>query len=380
MKIIHVEDYFDPTAGYQINELLKVKSTDEEVYLISSYDMTPFHKNYDIEQDRIFEARYGVKIIRLEAKFKVASRMWIRGLNKKIKEINPDLVYMHGIGDFKDLQLWLPKKKYKIVRDCHMSWVASKNRFAKLYYKFYKLFFASLINSTDKYTKVFALGVEEQEYLKALGIKDQKIDYLYHGYNDEIMYYDENERKDIRKYYGFEENDIVISYIGKFDFAKQPDLIIDIVNKLDEEVLKNKSIKLLFIGAKNDEYMKIFNEKLTTLNSKIKYYIDESKPFEELRKYFSASDICIFPKETTLSSIHAQICGCDVIMEKHKSNIERVIKKENLFVINNIIDAKKILIRIIKNREFLKNKNVVNSYVLSSREYKKQTKKIKEII
>ena len=22
MKIIHVEDYFDPTAGYQINELL----------------------------------------------------------------------------------------------------------------------------------------------------------------------------------------------------------------------------------------------------------------------------------------------------------------------------------------------------------------------
>ena len=46
MKIVHVEDYFDPTAGYQINELLYAgKDLKDEVYLVTFTDMTPFHKN-----------------------------------------------------------------------------------------------------------------------------------------------------------------------------------------------------------------------------------------------------------------------------------------------------------------------------------------------
>lgn len=380
MKIVHVEDYFDPTAGYQVNELLRInQKIKDEVYIVTSNDMTPFHKNLDKRKDKIFEKNFNVKVIRLEGGLKISSRLFLKGLWKQIDDINPDLVFLHGIGDFKDLILFKKKKRYIIVRDCHMSWVASKNKFAKIYYKFFKIVFSRIINNSNKYKKIYALGCEEYEYLKAIGISDKKIDYLYHGYNDEVMYYDEKERERIRNLYKLRKDDIVISYIGKFNRYKRPDLIIDIINKLDLDELMINKIKLLFIGSKEREFEVIFNKKLDMLEKKIDIIIEDSKPFNELKNYFSASDICIFPKETTLSSIHAQVCGCPVIMEEHDSNKERVIIQENLYKIDDINAATLILKRIIDDKGYEKIENLQRIKSLEVIEYKKQFKKILEI-
>lgn len=374
MKIVHVEDYFDPTAGYQINELLNAsKKFNDQVYLITSNCMKPFHKKLDIDKDREFEKKTGVKIIRLEPKFIIASRVFMKGLYKIINDINPDVVFFHGIGDFKDLLLWKRKQKYKIIRDCHMSWVASQNRFRKLYYKLFKIFFSSIINKTDKYQAIYALGDEEYEYLKALGISDNKIDYLCHGYNDEIMYYDKHSREEIRNKYSIDKDDIVISYIGKFNEYKRPDLIFNIVNQLDNLNVDCKNLKLLFIGPKQKEYMNIFNENMKYKNQNIECIIDDAKPFYELRKYYAASDICIFPKECTLSAIHAQVCGSYVIMEKYKSNIERVIDNTHLYEIDNIKEASEILRNLINTNKW-KTRVSICGTKLEQREYKKQVK------
>lgn len=379
LKIVHVEDYFDPSAGYQINELLYAgKDLKDEIYLVTSTDMTPFHKKVDISLDRKFERLTGVKIYRLKPVLKISTRLLLKNFRKTIRQINPDVVFMHGIGDFKDLQLWGKKPPYKVIRDCHMSWVASRNKFRYLYYFFFKYFFASIINRTNKYEIIFALGKEEYEYLKRLGIKDDKIDYLPHGYNNSIMYYDESERNDIRKTYKFGEDDIIISYIGKFNDFKRPDLILDIMDKFDKDYIDKKSLKLLFIGPKDPEYMKKFDKKLSNIKNKIHVIIDNAKPFSELRKYFSASDICIFPKETTLSSIHAQVCGCQVIMENHKSNRERVVNNDNLFEIDNLEQAAQILRRIIDNEEFKNKQDQV--LALKDREYHNQIEKLRSIV
>lgn len=376
MRIVHVEDYFDPTAGYQINELLIAsKDFDDEVYLITSRDMSPFHKEVDIKKDQEFEQKTNVKIIRLDAIFKLSSRLILKGLKKVIEELHPDVVYMHGIADFKDLQLWGKKKNYKIIRDCHMSWVASKNKLRHVFFAAYRLFFASIINRTNKYDVIYALGEEECEYLKNLGIRDNKIDYLPHGYNGSIMYYDEVERNRIREQYGFHSNEIVIAYIGKFNYSKRPDLIADIINCIDEQYITSNKLRLLFIGPQDKNYMGFFNNKLDSIKNKVRFVIDNSKPFEELRMYYSASDICIFPKETTLSSIHAQVCGCPVIMEDHKSNRERVIKQDNLFQSDNFNQAADMLKRTVSNHEYQKSNH---EHRLSHREYRNQIEKLKK--
>ncbi|MGP6140224.1 glycosyltransferase family 4 protein [Jeotgalibaca sp. A127] len=381
MIIVHVEDYFDPTAGYQINELLIAgKEFNDEVYLITSKDMSPFHKNISRDADRDFEVKTGVKVIRLESYFKVSSRILLKKLFKIIDKINPDVVYMHGIGDFKDLILFRKKRKYSIIRDCHMSWVASQNKFRVLYYKLFKIFFATIINRTEKYNKIFALGDEEYQYLIALGISPKKIDFLKHGYNENVMFLDEMSREKIRQHYEYKGKDIVVAYIGKFDDFKRPDILFDIVNCLDENLIDKHQIKLLFIGPKDTKYMdEIFNPKMDKIKSKINITIDSSKSFSELRMYYSASDICIFPKETSLSSIHAQVCGCPVIMEDHSSNRERVINNNNLFSLNNTASAAKILTRIIEESEYKKDNNFHIYESLSDREYKNQIAKLRTL-
>ena len=380
MRIVHVEDYFDPSAGYQINELLLAsRNFKDEVFLITSNDMTPFHKNVNFDSDRKFEKENNVKIIRLDSAFRLSSRLILKGLWKTLSNLHPDLVFMHGIGDFKDLILFRAKRKHEIVRDCHMSWVASQNRFRMLYYTLFRKIFAPIINNTDKYAKIFALGDEEYQYLTNLGISQSKIDYLRHGYNDAIMYYDHAARASIRKEYGFEDSDVVISYIGKFNKSKCPDIVFDIIDNIDKSVIDEFKLKLLFIGPKENQYMQnTFGAKLKQMEDKIKIIVDSSKPFNELRKYYSASDICIFPKETSLSSIHAQICGCPVIMENHVSNNERVVKKDNLFEVNNLNQATDILKRIIERKEYLKKDDTPNLF--NDREYKNQVEKLRKLI
>ncbi len=375
MKIVHVEDYFDPTAGYQINELLNVsKNFNNEVFLITSDCMKPFHKSIDHEKDKEYELITGVKIIRLKASIIISSRVKLKNLYKTIDNIDPDIVFFHGIGDFKDLLLWKKKKKYMIIRDCHMSWVASQNKFRKIYYKLFKIFFSSKINGTDKYHKIYALGKEEYSYLQTLGISEDKIDYLYHGYNNEIIYFNEVERKEIRDNYLIKDDEVVISYIGKFDNAKCPDLVFDIVENLQQKYIDDKKLILLFIGPKNEEYMIKFLEKKEKLKVNINIIIDGAKSFNELRKYFSASDICIFPKECTLSSIHAQVCGANVIMENHESNKERVINNRTLYDIGNINQASLVLKYVIENKVG-KNRGLGEEN-LYNREYKYQMNKL----
>ncbi|OTN93243.1 glycosyltransferase, partial [Enterococcus faecium] len=196
MKVVHVEDRFEPEAGYQINELIK-----EQVSL--NYDITVITSNIPIfsdiqdlkEKDKAFEKKYSVHIIRLNPLFVFSQRFYFKRLFRRIDSLKPDIVFLHGIVDFKDLILFFPQRKYVIVRDCHMSWVASKNKLSGILPYFYSFVFSRIINNTSKYKKIYSLGLEETQYLKKLKIKDSKIENLYHGYNSKEVFYSREYRK-----------------------------------------------------------------------------------------------------------------------------------------------------------------------------------------
>lgn len=380
MKIIHVEDYFDADAGYQINELLKIKSNNQ-MFLICSKDMSPFHKEYNQEQkekDKKFEEKFNIKLIRIEIFFKIGTRIFYKNLIQEIKKINPDILFLHEIGDFKDLYFLLSsKKKYLIFRDCHMSWIASKNKFANLYYKIYSLTFAKIINKTYKYQKIYALGKEEKEYLEKLGIDNEKIQMLPHGYNEKIYYKDNKVREEIRKELKIQKEDILISYIGKFDNLKKPHLNLEIFIELGKSYIEKNKIKFLFLGPKQNKYMdEVFYPILKKIDFENRIIMEEGKNSEELNKYYNASDICLWPQETTLSSIHAQITGTTCVMESHSSNIERVVDNKNLFEVGNLNSALEVLKNIIENKKYLKESLIPEE--LKNREYHIQIKTLYE--
>jgi len=346
-------------------------------YIITSNSMEPFHKNLSVEKDREFEAKTGSTVIRLPAIFEYSRRLILKGLFRKIRELNPDLVFFHGIGDFKDLQLFGRRPNYVVVRDCHMSWVAARNRFRRIFYAFYRRAFAPIINKTDRYKVIFATSLEAVDYLRHIGISDSKIEYLPLGFNPSTMYYDERARSEVRKGYGLEDDEILISYIGKFDFFKRPDMLIDIIKLLGLEFAKERKLAFLFLGPKDEQYEKFFNEKLSQLRG-LKYIVDGYKPFAQLYKYFSASDICVFPKETTLSSIHAQVCGCRVLMENHKANRERALDERYLYQPEDLNDAACRLRKLVEEYDF--SRKFPDEAWLKRFDYNWQVKRLIELI
>ncbi|PIW59849.1 glycosyltransferase [Shewanella sp. CG12_big_fil_rev_8_21_14_0_65_47_15] len=378
MNVVMVKYFFDTDSNYQINEMVKAwPKKGHSLTIITSKVLSFVHKNYDEEQkkkDIEYEQKHNIKIIRLDIWFKISSRVLFKGLRSTVDKLAPDVLFMHGLGDFNDVLYLYGKNNYLTFRDCHMSWVASRNVFAKQYYKFFSIFFAPIINSSKKYEKVYALGNEEKEYIKALGIAEERIEMLPHGYNMHT-YFDSLELKiDERKNLGISDNDILISYIGKFDYAKQPHINLEIFSLLEKSFVDSHNLKFLFLGHKNSHYMEqVFYPLLNDFKYKDRVLVLPGVIADELNRYFNASDICLWPRETTLSSIHAQICGCKVIMENHDSNIERVVEHKNLFSLGSSHDAKDKLINLILNLNL-----PVDITKLKKREYNKQMKLLLE--
>lgn len=372
MKILHVKDIFDPDGNYQINELLRESSNyDDEVSILSTYDLSYFHKKYSHQKDKEFSEKYNVKIFRKKHTFKISSRFYTKGLFKEIDKINPDIVFIHNMGDIKDFIIaWSPSKKYILVRDCHMSWSGSKNKFNRLFYLVFQFLASPFINNLRRIDIIYSLGLEEKEYLKALGIKENIIKMLPHGYNNKDFYYDEIGRGKIRKELNINDEDILISSIGKFNFEKRPDLLIDILEKLGEKFISEHNIKVVFVGSKDSNYMEsCFSEKLEQSFIKKYSFILPVVHFSLLKNFFSASDICFWPKQTTLSSIHAQVCQTSVVMEKETSNMERVIDHKNLYEKNNNDEAANIIKKLILTKKYKKENNTYYLDSLKNREY-----------
>lgn len=350
MNIIHVEDRFEPEAGYQINELIKEQASPNYNITIITSDIPIFSEKNELkEMDENFQKKYSVNIIRLKPLLVISQRFYFHKLFKIINGLNPDLVFLHGIVDFKDLVLYQRKKKYIIVRDCHMSWVASRNKFNKILPFFYSIFFSIFINNTSKYEKIYSLGVEESQYLKKLRIESSKVSLLPHGYNSKEVYYSKLYREKYRKKYKVDIEDVFVGYVGKLDSIKQPDLIFDILEKLDEEL--KRRIKILIVGNFSRDYEDQFLSKVRNSYFSDKIVYERAQPYSNLFKYYSALDICIWPKETTLSSIHSQVCRTIPIMEDHESNRERVIYDKYLYKINDTNDASRAVKQAIYDLE-----------------------------
>lgn len=335
MKVVMVKSFFDTEANYQINEMVKAWPSGNELVIITSKHLDYVHKVYDeiqVEKDKAFASKYGIKLIRLDTHFKFGMRVFFKSLKRTVEIENPDVLFMHGFGDFNDVLFLYGRNKYLTFRDCHMSWVASKNRFASLYYLFFKLFFAPVINVFNKYEKVYALGIEEKEYLQRLGVKNHKIAMLPHGYNSLTYYVSGKIRETTRNLLFVDKNDKLISYIGKFNFQKSPHIALAVYRKLSKSFVSENNLRFLFLGGKDTNYMEnVFYPELEKFEYKDRVILHDAVNADDLVGYYNASDICFWPKETTLSSIHAQVCGCSIIMESHTSNLERVIDSRFIY-------------------------------------------------
>ena len=108
MKIVHVQDYFQPQFGTQVTFIArKHAEMGHEVYVVTSdrytlalYWDTPFYGTLGARiKGASFATEEEVCVYRLKSSFEIRKFwVWMSGLENKIRELKPDVVYGHGIG------------------------------------------------------------------------------------------------------------------------------------------------------------------------------------------------------------------------------------------------------------------------------------------
>lgn len=297
MKIVHIcasgsyTDYW----SYQDNLLPKYqKKLGNEVVVIATV--------FKHEKNRIIKClptSYvlddGVRVIRLEYKKYFFDKMTMLLSKFELMAIlireKPDVIFHHGLVSFNIFQAIKYKRhnnpKCIIIEDNHQDYnntpcITLKNKIGRLYYRIINKF-------ANKYvTKVYGVTPWRisfaYEYFK---IPKEKLDLLIMGADDEYLDFEnrDNIRSQIRKEYGFTDNDFVIVTGGKIDKKKNIHILMEAVGNLPD-------VKLLVFGEACKDIKANF-DRLLEKNKNITYigWVDSNKIYD----YYFASDLAFFP-------------------------------------------------------------------------------------
>lgn len=329
MKILHWDEMFHPSFGYQINVLAKFQAKQGHEVIIMTSENIENHPTFSgfgnkeniSQEDDLYSKRYGVEIIRLPIHRVISGRViYKRGYIKRIKDLKPDVIMCHTNDTLSAINI---VKRYKsinipIVFDNHMLEMASKNPLSKFFRMYFRLFITPKIIE-NKWT---VIRTQDDSYVnKCLGIPKSQTPFISFGSDTTLFHPDTNVRKGFREKYGIKQDDFVVVYTGKFNEAKGGKLLAQAFEKKLSN-FKFENVTLIAVGNSDGEYGKEV-EKIFE-NSENNIIRIPTQKYVELAKFYQAADLCVFPKQCSLSFYDVQACGIPVLSENNNINIDRL--------------------------------------------------------
>ncbi len=386
MKIVNIEDFFHPNAGYQINIITKyLAKFGHEVIIITSEmdkipeELTTFFGRTDIKKyDQEYEKATGVKIIRIPIRCFISGRaVFTKKLQKIVKVLNPDVLYVHG-NDTLSAMLYISKigkLDWALVSDSHMLEMASTNKFNKFFRLYYKIFLTPKI----KRNEIPVIRTQDDPYVeKCLGIPLKLAPWISYGSDTMLFHPDIKIREKFRKENNISQEAFVILYAGKLDAPKGGLFLAEAVKK---KFRTKKQVVIFIVGNTAGEYGKKVEETFRVSENLILRF--PTQRYIDLAKFYQSVDLALFPKQCSLSFYDVQACGVPVIVEDNNINIDRcshgngwVFKKES------IEDLRKHIEIVINMREIEYMRVCSNAYqfIVENYNYEVKAKEYENII
>jgi len=358
MRILHWDEMFHPTFGYQINVLPKyqVKQGHEVIILTSEKiekhpTFSKFGNNIDIaNEDKKYTEKYGVRIIRLPIHKVISGRViYKKGFIKKIKELSPDVLMCHTNDTLSSIRI---TQKYKslgipIVFDNHMLEMASKNPLNKLFRIYFKNFVTPIIIKNN----LTVIRTQDDNYVnKHLGIPSHLTPFISFGSDTTLFHPDLEEKRILRTELNIDDDEFVVIYTGKLTESKGGKLL---ANAFLEKFGAENKVTLVVVSNSNGEYEKEVDEIFAKSKNRILRFPTQN--YFDLPKFYKLADLSVFPKQCSLSFFDAQATGLPVIAEDNNVNIER-LSHNNGFVYetDNIESFKEAILKVIRmsNKEY----------------------------
>lgn len=206
-------------------------------------------------------------------------------IKKQINQFKPDVIIGFGILN-SNITINLIKKSkipfiYYIIDELH------KFVPQKLFQKFAKRIESKNMTNADL---VISINEQLREYTIQMGANRGKTEVIRGGVEIERFKSDPNIRRNLRKQYNFNKNDLVLFFMGiLYTFSGLREISL----KLAE--INDSNIKLLIIG-KGNEWNKI-NDIKNSNNLKDNIILIDWQPYERIPDLISTSDICILPAQ-----------------------------------------------------------------------------------
>lgn len=333
MRIVHIEDFFLPTSGYQVNVLAKYQAKHgHEVHILTSSiaqtpkHLTSFFGSENVERDdREYEKRFGVRIRRFDI-FKAYSgrAIYKPSFFREVRKLEPDILFVHGNDSYAGLIYTLRSSKvpFPIVFDNHMLEMATQNRFNRYFRKLYRSLFAKRI--ARQQLKVIRV-VDDPFVINQLAIPAELAPILPLGTDTMNFHPDAEVRNRFRKELGIDEETFVFVYAGKLDESKGGHFLARTLQKrLRTPVGRN--VVFLIVGNIKGSYGEEFETLIKSSENQIFRFPTQN--YLDLPSFYQAADAAIYPKQCSLSFYDAQACGLPVVIENNTINLER-IKNQN---------------------------------------------------
>lgn len=316
MRILIAADYYQTTIGYsKLHVPQQLLKRGHLIRVITSNKYFPFPK-YKQTVEKILGSRErkiglkvenGIPIKRKKTVLEIFSRCLFFGLKEEIKIYRPDIMIVYGVSSFSAIQASFLKKYFKhklIMVDTHLpSEFESGNRTLKaIFYFIFRFLFSKLIsNNVDK---IIAAQEKTKEIITGVYGINKEVVLIDQGTDLNKFRFDEKWRIKLRENLQLKKNDFLIIYTGKVIPSKGVDILCAAFNLLGK---KRKELYLLIVGNGEDEYLKKCISKIDgNILDRVKFV--DFQPEDELFKYYSASDLAVWPLQETLSMNDAMAC------------------------------------------------------------------------
>ena len=326
MRIVNVEDFFMPDAGYQINILSKyLAKFGHEVYIITASvegfkdSVSSFFGTENMkERDEEYTRKTGVKIIRVKPLVKrfVSGRIIFGpSLFKTIKDLKPDVLFAHGNDTVSGICAIRKKLPFAVITDSHMLKMASTNKFSKYFQTGYRKFVTPKIIKKD----ITVIRTQDDNYVEEyLGIPLSRAPWISYGSDLDLFCPDVDKKRAFRLKNNIPEDNFVFVYTGKMDAAKGGKLLAEaFLKKFDT----HKNVTLITVGNLNGEYGEEVKATFDKSENQIVQF--PTQKYTDLAKFYQAADACVFARQCSLSFYDAQGCALPVISENNNINVDR---------------------------------------------------------
>lgn len=378
MKIVHVEDFFHPEAGYQVNLLSRLQQAEghQVTVVTAELDKVPsliagfFGTDRIDEKDRAFERETnGVKIIRVPLLGYYSGRcVFHPKLLKIVNDEKPDVVFVHGEDTLTGMIfIWLADLlPYPIVLDCHMLEMASVNRFREYFRTFYRRF----VTPTILRRNIPLIRVVDSNYVeKCLGIPLAHTDLLSFGTDTSYFVPDAEQRQNTRRDLGFDDDAFVILYAGKMDEAKGGMILADTLHNRFPEA-RGRPIQCLVIGKTDGDFGQKVEARLASSENKVVRL--PTQRYFDLVRYYQCVDLAIFAQQCSMSFFEAQSCGLPVLFEVNEMNVLRTsLNNAFTFTTGSVEDFRRQIVRLasLPEDEYAGLRHNARAFVLAGYDY-----------